>query len=370
MSRILVENLCVHYPLYGRSRAAAGVHEVDSDFDRMVRDRTGHVTGVRALQGVTFEARSGDRIALVGENGSGKTTLLQVLAGVYAPDSGVVEIEGRTTALVNINLGMNAEASGHRNITLRGLAAGRTRAEIEERRAEIAAFSELGEFLSLPVETYSAGMRMRLSFAIATAFEPDVLILDEWLSAGDAAFRKKATERMRNFVDKAGILVLASHSPSLLIDTCKRALWLDAGRVRAEGDVKEILEIYGEEMDRRQVGRDERARLQIEAAAEAREASRLKALPRSARRGPQDAAAPQEAADGDMVDTDAASLAAADDGLTDAERSLAAPDLMNGAGARAPMGARAQVPARAHAEPDPHNPIARLMRRLARALGR
>lgn len=286
MSHIRVENLCVNYPLYGRSRAAAGVHEIDPDLDRMVRDRKNRVVGVRALQGVTFEAGSGERIALIGENGSGKTTLLQVLAGIYSPDAGEVEIEGQTTALVNINLGMNAEASGHRNITLRGLAAGRTRAEIEERRAEIAAFSELGDFLALPVETYSAGMRMRLSFAIATAFEPDVLILDEWLSAGDAAFRKKATERMQAFVDKAGILVLASHSPSLLIDTCKRALWLDAGRVRGDGDVRDILQAYGEEMERRQVGRDERAQVQIAAAVEAREAGRLKAEARKGRRRP------------------------------------------------------------------------------------
>lgn len=282
MSRIRVESLCVNYPLYGRGRAAAGVNEVDSDLDRMVRDARGRVIGVRALQGVTFSVEAGERVALIGENGSGKTTLLQVLAGIYTPDEGVVEIEGRTTALVNINLGMNAEASGHRNITLRGLAAGRARDEIEERRAEIAAFSELGDFLDLPVETYSAGMRMRLNFAIATAFEPEVLILDEWLSAGDTAFRKKATERMRAFVDKAGILVLASHSPSLLADTCKRALWLDAGRVRAEGKVNEILKAYGEEMERRQEGRDERARTQIAAAAEAREADRLKAEARTA----------------------------------------------------------------------------------------
>ncbi|KAA5804106.1 ABC transporter ATP-binding protein [Alkalicaulis satelles] len=251
----------------------------------MLRGPDGRVIGVRALQGISFTAEAGDRLALLGENGSGKTTLLQVLAGIYAPDDGVVEIDGRTTALVNINLGMNAEATGHRNITLRGLASGRTRDEIEDKRAEIAAFSELGDFLDLPVETYSAGMRMRLSFAIATAFEPDVLILDEWLSAGDAAFRKKATERMRRFVDKAGILVLASHSPSLLSDTCKRALWLDQGRVRAEGPVGDILKEYNAEMERRQVSRDERAQTEIAAAQAARAAMQAEAEERAARKG-------------------------------------------------------------------------------------
>lgn len=341
MSLIRVEGLCVNYPLYGRGRAAAGVHEIDSDLDRMVRDRKGAVVGVRALQGVTFEASSGDRIALIGENGSGKTTLLQVLAGIYTPDAGVVEIEGRTTALVNINLGMNGEASGHRNITLRGLAAGRTRAEIENRRAEIAAFSELGDFLDLPVETYSAGMRMRLSFAIATAFEPDVLILDEWLSAGDTAFRKKATERMRAFVDQAGILVLASHSPSLLADTCKRALWLDAGRIRADGDVKEILKAYGEEMDRRQVGRDERAQVQIAAAVEAREADRLKADARTVQRAKRRKISAKSADDADR----------------------------SGQPGTNANGSPTNIPALAHAEPDPQNPIARLVRRVVRRLG-
>ncbi|MCH8489745.1 MAG: ABC transporter ATP-binding protein [Oceanicaulis sp.] len=349
MSHIRVEGLCVNYPLYGRSRAAAGIHEVDSDIDRMVRDKKGRVVGVRALQGVTFEAAAGERIALLGENGSGKTTLLQVLAGIYSPDSGVVEVEGRTTALVNINLGMNAEATGHRNITLRGLASGRTRAEIEDKRAEIAAFSELGDFLNLPVETYSAGMRMRLSFAIATAFEPDVLILDEWLSAGDSAFRKKATERMRNFVDKAGILVLASHSPSLLIDTCQRALWLDAGHVRAEGDVKEILQAYGEEMERRQVGRDERAQVQIAAAVDAREAKRLKAEARANRRRP------AKADTGPGVKTGSAGTVS---------------DPVSGAGGDANTRPSAHVPARACAEPDPDNPITRLVGRMARMIGR
>ncbi|WP_420434312.1 ABC transporter ATP-binding protein [Hyphobacterium sp.] len=230
----------------------------------LIRGANNSIVGVRALSGVSFDLESGGRLAIIGENGSGKTTLLQVLAEIYTPDAGEVVIEGRTTSVVNINLGMSLEASGHNNITLRGLAAGRSRREIEEHRADIVAFSELGEFLDLPVQTYSAGMRMRLNFAIATAFQPEILILDEWLSAGDAAFRKKATARMQSFVEQAGILILASHSRQLMEATCDRAIWLDHGVVRAEGDVKEIADAYDEEMMRRQKLRDARAQAELE----------------------------------------------------------------------------------------------------------
>lgn len=259
MARVHVENLSLNYPLHGRHTrmpegAPPGLDEREgSEPDRMIRDEKGAITGIRALQGISFTVESGDRLAILGENGSGKTTLLQVLAGIYAPDEGVVEIDGRATSIVNINLGMQTEASGHRNITLRGLASGHSRQEIEDKRAEIAAFSELGEFLHLPVETYSAGMRMRLNFAIATAFDPEILILDEWLSAGDTSFRKKASQRMKEFVGKVGVLIMASHSASLLNDNCNRAIWLDRGRIEAEGDVKTVLQKYEEVLEQRRI---------------------------------------------------------------------------------------------------------------------
>ncbi|MCW5724830.1 MAG: ABC transporter ATP-binding protein [Maricaulaceae bacterium] len=266
MPRIVVENVTLNYPLYGRltsSQAERLTKAPDlnqSGSQRLIRNKHGGVIGVQALQNVSFTAESGERLALVGENGSGKTTLLQALAQIYAPDVGKIYINGQFTSLVNINLGMQPEASGHRNITLRGLAAGRTREEIEYKRAEIAAFSELEEFLDLPVMTYSSGMRMRLNFAIATAFEPEILILDEWLSAGDSAFRAKATARMKTFVGKAGILVFASHNRNMLLDNCQRAIWLDAGRIREDGPVKDILGAYDQEMVCRQAIRDERSR--------------------------------------------------------------------------------------------------------------
>ncbi|MEM7790842.1 MAG: ABC transporter ATP-binding protein [Verrucomicrobiota bacterium] len=233
-------DVSVTYPaLHGRMSAVDA-----SQASNLIMDSRGQVRGVRALDRISFELGHGDRMAIVGRNGSGKTTLLQVLAGILTPHSGRVEKRGRSTSLINVALGVQPEATGNRNITLRGLAAGRTRVEIEAKRQEIAVFSELGDFLDMPVETYSAGMKMRLTFAIATAFEPEILILDEWLSAGDSAFKAKATKRMNDFVEKAGILVLASHSRKLMEENCEQALWMDKGRVIEFGPVKEIIDAY------------------------------------------------------------------------------------------------------------------------------
>ena len=243
MPLLAVEDVSLAFRLYARAQSN-GPGDADAPDDRIVRSANNQIIGVRAIENISFRLESGDRLALIGRNGSGKTTLLQVLAGILAPDSGRVIVDGRATNLININLGMQMEASGHRNITLRGLAAGHSRADIEKRREDIAAFCELGAFLDMPIETYSAGMRMRLNFAIATAFEPEILLLDEWISAGDASFRAKASERMKSFVGKAGILVLASHSRQLLLDNCNRALWIDRGKVRAEGAVKAVLDDY------------------------------------------------------------------------------------------------------------------------------
>ena len=239
MPSLVAEAVSVTFPIYGRGPRGA----LSPDDPRVLREGD-RIVGVRALDGISLTLGAGDRLAIVGRNGSGKTTLLRVLAGLLPPDEGVVRVRGHVTNLININLGLRREASGHRNITLLGLAAGRTVAQIEAARPDIEAFSELGDFLSLPVETYSAGMRTRLGFAIATAFEPGVLILDEWLSTGDARFRRKASERMQRFVAGAGVLVLAAHSRALLERNCNRAVWLDAGRIRAEGAVGAVMDAY------------------------------------------------------------------------------------------------------------------------------
>ncbi len=246
---LIAESVSLVFPLYRSTSLSEdpslGRPETDS---RMLLSASGKISGIRVLDDISFTLTNGDRLAIIGRNGSGKTSLLQVLSGAIPPDSGQVICRGRPTSLININIGMMAEATGHRNITLRGLAAGHSHHEIELRRPEITEFTQLGDFLDMPVSIYSSGMRMRLSFAIATAFRPEVLILDEWLSAGDALFRESATQRMQEFVKDAGILILASHNRKLLKDNCSKALWLERGRIMAYGEIDEVLKSYDNAM--------------------------------------------------------------------------------------------------------------------------
>jgi ABC-type polysaccharide/polyol phosphate transport system ATPase subunit len=188
---------------------------------------------VRALEDVSFELTAGDRLGLVGANGAGKTTLLKVLYGVYEPTRGRVEINGRVDALFNINLGFRREATGRRNIELRGLINGWSKEEIEARMEEIIEFSELGDFIDMPFKSYSQGMAARLAFSIATSLEPEILLMDEWIGAGDTSFQDKAGKRMEAIAEEAGIIVLASHSHALLKKLCNKMLELERGRVKA-----------------------------------------------------------------------------------------------------------------------------------------
>lgn len=201
--------------------------------------QTGHKTTVAALDGVTFSLEAGDRLGLLGTNGAGKSSLLKVLYGIYEPTGGHISVTGRVDALFNISLGFRREASGRRNIVLRGLINGWSMDEIEERMDRIIEFSELGEFIDLPYKTYSQGMAGRLAFAIATSFDPEILLMDEWISAGDAAFQEKARNRMRDMAQKAGIIVLASHNLELIRRTCNKVLELEKGRVKFFGPTSE-----------------------------------------------------------------------------------------------------------------------------------
>jgi lipopolysaccharide transport system ATP-binding protein len=187
---------------------------------------------VQALDGVSFDLVAGDRLGLVGANGAGKTTLLKVLYGIYQPTGGTLSITGRVDALFNINLGFRAEATGRRNIELRGLINGWSPEEIEQRKQEIIEFSELGDFIDMPFKSYSQGMAARLAFATSTSFKPEVLLMDEWIGAGDASFQEKAKKRMNELAEAAGIIVLASHNADLINRTCNKVLELDKGKVK------------------------------------------------------------------------------------------------------------------------------------------
>lgn len=186
---------------------------------------------VTALDGVSFSLKAGDRLGLVGSNGAGKTTLLKVLYGIYRPTSGSISINGRVDALFNVSLGFRREATGRRNILLRGLINGRSRREMEARMEEIIAFSELGDFIDMPMSAYSQGMAARLAFSVATTLEPEILLMDEWIGAGDARFQQKARERMNELTATAGIVVLASHNEQLISRVCNKILALEGGSV-------------------------------------------------------------------------------------------------------------------------------------------
>jgi ABC-type polysaccharide/polyol phosphate transport system ATPase subunit len=187
---------------------------------------------VIALDRVSFSLCAGDRLGIVGPNGAGKTTLLKVLYGIYQPTGGSLAISGRADALFNISLGFRPEATGRRNIVLRGLINGWTKQEIGRQLDSIIAFSELGDFIDLPLKTYSSGMAARLAFSVATSLDPEILLMDEWIGAGDPDFQEKARQRMDDLAARAGIIVLASHNHGLIKRTCNKILVLEQGRVK------------------------------------------------------------------------------------------------------------------------------------------
>lgn len=239
---IVVENVCVDYPIPTvrdvslKHTAFSAIQKVGG---QVIRGRS--LSVVRSLDNVSFHLQRGDRLGLIGPNGAGKTTLIRLLSGVYAPTSGSVSVSGKQIPLFDIGLGFDIEATGYENIYLRGLIMGLSAKEIAAKTDDIAAFSELGSYLSMPVRTYSAGMTLRLMFAIATAVEGDIVIMDEWIVVGDAAFREKANRRLRAITDKSGILIIASHDVSLLRGLCNLGLRLEKGRVAAFGPIEEVL---------------------------------------------------------------------------------------------------------------------------------
>jgi lipopolysaccharide transport system ATP-binding protein len=233
VSRISARDVTVAFPVYeasARSFKSALVQVATGGL--LAVDSKQHVM-VLALNRISFELREGDRVGLVGHNGSGKSTLLRVLAGAYEPVSGAIEVDGRVASMLNVWLGMIIDATGYENIYLRGAIMGLKPREIDAVVDDIVEFSELGDYVHMPLRTYSSGMQMRLAFAVATCVAADIVLMDEWLSAGDASFAEKAQQRLNRLLDQAGIFVVASHDEALIRRTCNKLMRLEHGNLVA-----------------------------------------------------------------------------------------------------------------------------------------
>ncbi len=242
-ARIDVEDISVLFPLYHGSSRSLKKTVVAAASGRVAQDQS-HRIVVQALRDVSFSLASGDRLGLVGSNGAGKTTLLRVLAGIYEPVMGRMRVQGSVNALLDPNLGMNMDLTGRENIRLRGLYNGLGAAALRRLEEDVQDFAELGDFMELPVRIFSSGMVVRLGFALATAIRPQILLMDEWILAGDANFMEKARVRLEDMVRGAEILVLSSHSLEVVRAWCSRVLWMKDGRVVADGPAREVLEGY------------------------------------------------------------------------------------------------------------------------------
>ncbi|EFN00174.1 ABC transporter ATP-binding protein [Actinobacillus pleuropneumoniae] len=228
---IKLENVSVRFPIYdAKQRSFKQTLLNAATGGRIIANNNN--TEIEALKNINLDIKQGDRVSLIGHNGSGKTTLLRVLSGVYAPTTGRISVQGKITSLLDSMLGMDGEASGLENIKLRGLFLGLKPKDTEKLVDEIIDFSELGDFINMPVRTYSSGMVLRLAFSISTCVHPEILLMDEWMSVGDEQFKNKAEKRLTEFVDKAGILVMATHDHQLAKRVCNKHVYLEHGVIR------------------------------------------------------------------------------------------------------------------------------------------
>jgi ABC-type polysaccharide/polyol phosphate transport system ATPase subunit len=242
MASVCLKNVSIEFPIYTPHTRAIK----NTIFTRLGGRLAAHnaTVTVCALENISFMLGDGDRLGLVGHNGAGKTTLLRVISNVYPPVSGEVEVIGKIASYTDMMLGMELEATGWQNIIFRCVFMGLSFSEAKALSPSIAEFSELGQYLDLPVRTYSSGMYLRLAFAIATAVHPDIVVMDEMIGAGDAQFLEKAQRRVGALLERARILVLASHSEHIIRDFCTKVVWLEKGRVKMLGAVADVLPAY------------------------------------------------------------------------------------------------------------------------------
>lgn len=240
MAKIDLSNVSLTFTVHQQKRVTLKEYLVRGLF----RSSVGGKIAVHALTGVNLEAHDGERVGIIGHNGAGKSTLLKLIAGIYPPTKGTRRVAGRICSLFDISLGFEPEASGWDNISFRAYLQGENPASLKGKMAEIAEFTELGEFLNIPVRHYSAGMLMRLAFAIATAIDPEVLLIDEVLAVGDMAFQKKAQARMREMMKTARLMVVVAHDLHTIRDLCTRCIWMQHGAVVMDGLPNDVIAAY------------------------------------------------------------------------------------------------------------------------------
>jgi ABC-2 type transport system ATP-binding protein len=240
--RIVAKDACVDFPIFdakSRSLKKTVLGLVGGNISTETK-----VPIIEALSHIDLTLEHGARVGLVGHNGAGKSTLLRLLSGIYEPTRGTAEIRGRVAPVFDLGVGMDPEISGLENIIVRGLFLGMTRKQMDQRIDDIADFTELGDFLRMPLRTYSTGMRIRLALGVVTSIDPEILILDEGIGAVDAAFLEKSKHRLQELVERAGLLVFASHSDEFLRDLCDTAIWMEHGRIRQHGAIEDVLAAY------------------------------------------------------------------------------------------------------------------------------
>lgn len=247
--KIKVENLSLNIPIVGSDRSFRTTMRNKFIGGNIKESSANSHVAVSALNNISFSLNSGDRLGLIGHNGAGKTTLLKVLAGIYKPISGAVTFNGRVTPLFNCAPGVDPDDTGLENIRTICMYFGMNAKEIKEKTPEIVEFTELNDFIHLPVRTYSSGMLARLSFGVATSLEPDILLLDEGISVGDQRFAHKAKKRLEEFYNTIDVMVCASHSNDLLRELCNKGMLLEHGHIKAFGNIDEVLNIYVNSQD-------------------------------------------------------------------------------------------------------------------------
>lgn len=244
MGHILLNNVSVDIPIFnsqGRSlkKTIMGM----ATGGRIGLTESGK-TVVRSLDHLNLKIKSHERVGLIGHNGAGKSTLLRVLSSVYEPTEGFAEINGSIGSLIDISLGIDLEATGLENIYLRSALLGISKKKVDKELNSLVEFTELGDFINMPVRTYSTGMHMRLAFAVSTMISPDILLMDEWLSVGDQSFQEKAENRLNRLIERTNILVIATHSRRLIERCCTRVLWLEHGRLKMDGSPEQVCPLY------------------------------------------------------------------------------------------------------------------------------